>query len=147
MKTKFFLLVLNMLIFSGCLHQQKVNPPRKFAVILQADTDRHEGLARVVHALMYSKELLEAGYEVVLIFDGAGTGWALKLREPENKLHKLFVELQTKGIVEEICDYCSNAFHVKEKLMKKPETPFKKEYNGHPSIVKWINKGYELIIL
>ena len=49
---------------------------QKYLIILQAGTESHEGMARAVHALLYATELKEAGYEVALVFDGAGTEWA-----------------------------------------------------------------------
>ena len=47
----------------------------KAATIIFADTDRPEGLGRVVNALTTVKEFKEAGDEAVVIFDGAGTKW------------------------------------------------------------------------
>lgn len=119
----------------------------KFVIILQADTDRHEGLARALHALLYAKELKEGGAEVVLIFDGAGTGWAKMFRNPQHKLHLKYKELEKMGVTEEICDFCSGAFRVKEDLKKVPGTPLTGEFEGHPSLKKWLDLGYRVIVL
>ncbi len=51
----------------------------KYAIILQAGKESHEGMARAAHAFLYAKELKEHGHDVVLIFDGAGTEWAEEL--------------------------------------------------------------------
>ena len=45
----------------------------KAAVIVLADTETHGDLARFVNAMLTSKEFAEAGDDVELIFDGAGT--------------------------------------------------------------------------
>lgn len=119
---------------------------KKFAVILQADTDRHEGMARAVHALLYSLEMKRAGYPVVLIFDGAGTGWAEKLRDPKHPLHARYEEVKKAGVTEVVCDFCSGAFGVKDSL-KKENAPFAAEFEGHPSILKWVKQGYKVIVL
>ncbi len=126
-------------------HAQKARG-RNFAVILQADTGGHEGLARALHALLYAEELKEGGYSVVLIFDGAGTTWAEALQDSTNKLHSLYEQLKRVGVVEEICDFCSGAFRVKQSL-KSRNVPLFSEFKGHPSIKKWVDEGYEIIVL
>jgi len=119
----------------------------KFAVILQAGTESHEGLARALHALLYSKELVEAGYEVVLIFDGAGTTWAKESENPQHKLHGVYLGLKKLGITQEICDYCAGAFKVKADLIDRQVALLRNSYGGHPSIAKWVKQGYNLLVL
>lgn len=119
---------------------------QKYLLILQAGTEGHEGMARAVHALLYATELDAAGYDVTLIFDGAGTEWADALRDPANKLHARYQALKEAGITEIICDFCAGAFDVKETLQG-GEVPLVAEYEGHPSIVKWIRQGYVPIVL
>ena len=131
----------------GCKTLQGTTGTRKFVIILQAGTESHEGLARAVHALMYSAELLEAGHKVVLIFDGAGTEWAKALRDPQHRLHSTYQKLAALGAIEEVCDFCSGAFGVKEELTKFGQVPLVGTYNGHPSLAKWINSGYTVIVL
>ena len=118
-----------------------------YAIVLQAGNETNEGMARAVHALLYAAELAEKGYEVVLIFDGAGTGWANELRKPENPLHKHYLKVQELGMVEEICDYCADQFKVKATLSERQKLLLAGDYEGHPSLVKWIEKGYQLIVL
>ena len=130
------------LILTGCA----VKTPQKFAIILQAGTETHEGLARALHAMLYAKELKEKGHPVVLIFDGAGTEWAEALEHPDNKLHPIYEQLKQSGITEIVCDFCSTAFKVKPAL-EKVGAHFDNAYNGHPSIAKWVNQGYQLLVL
>ena len=82
---------------AGCAMCPASPAKGKFVIILQAGTESHEGLVRAVHALLYSAELLEAGHEVVLIFDGAGTEWARALRKPKHKLHARHKRLADLG--------------------------------------------------
>ena len=132
---------------AGCAMCPASRPKGKFLVILQAGTETHEGLARAVHALLYSAELLEAGHDVVLLFDGAGTEWARALRDPKHKLHARYKKLAGLGVVEEVCDFCSGAFKVKDDLKKIGGVPLVGTYSGHPSLVKWIDAGYAVIVL
>jgi hypothetical protein len=119
----------------------------KYAIILHSGNETNEGKSRAVHALLYARDLAEHGNTVVLIFDGAGTGWANELRKPENPFHKHYVKVQELGTVIEICDYCAEAFKVKKDLPKQQKKLLVGDYEGHTSISKWANKGYTLIVL
>ena len=120
----------------------------KYDIILQAGKESHEGMARAVHAFLYAKELKEHGHDVVLIFDGAGTEWAEELSNPESqsKLKPMYEQLRQAGITEIICDFCAGAFAVKDRLSQR-QVPLTAEYAGHPSIAKWVDQGYALIVL
>jgi hypothetical protein len=121
--------------------------PGKFAIVLQAGAETNEGKARALHALMYARELSENGYSVVLIFDGAGTGWAMEFSKPEHPFNTHYKKLVEMGMVEEICDYCAEKFEIKEKLVERQKMYLTGAYEGHPSLLKWIEKGYEVIVL
>lgn len=138
-------LVLMVALATGFAAEEKEKG--KYAIVLQAGSETHEGMARAVHALLYARELAESGYQVALIFDGAGTGWANELRKPENALHKHYLKIKELGMVEEICDYCAEAFEVKDDLPEQQKKLLISEYEGHPSLVKWIEKGYQVIVL
>ena len=118
----------------------------KYAIILHSGNETNEGKARAVHALLYARDLAEHGNTVVLIFDGAGTGWANELRKPENPFHKHYLKMQELGTVVEICDYCADAFDVKKDLPEKQKKLLIGDYEGHTSISKWANKGYTLLV-
>lgn len=120
----------------------------KFAIILQAGIKSEDGAARAKHLFLYAQELKEKGHEVVVIFDGAGTTWAEELSKEDSQsfLKKGYDVFRQKGIVEIICDYCAGAFKVKESLQERGAN-LVGDYEGHPSIVKWVEQGYQLIIL
>lgn len=56
----------------------------KVAVVVLAGTESHADLGRIVNALGTAKEFKEAGDEVQVIFDGAGTEWVAELSNPEH---------------------------------------------------------------
>lgn len=120
----------------------------KFAIILQAGTKSEDGPARAKHLFLYAQELKEKGHEVVVIFDGAGTMWAEELSKKDSQsfLKKDYDAFKQKGIVVIICDYCAGAFQVKE-LLQERGANLVGDYKGHPSIAKWVEQGYQLIVL
>lgn len=142
-------LLIAVLLLSGLAFAEEVKekPKGKYAIILQAGNETNEGKARAVHALLYARELAEKGYDVALIFDGAGTGWANEFSKPENPLHKHYAKIKEFGLVEEICDYCAESFKVKGDLPEQQKKLLVGDYEGHPSLVKWIERGYKIIVL
>ena len=122
-------------------------PKGKYAIILQAGNETNEGAARAVHALLYARELAEKGYDVALVFDGAAAGWALEFKNADNPLNKHYEKVVELGAVLEICDYCAEHFDVKSRLSDQQKALLAGDYEGHPSLVRWIEKGYAIISL
>jgi hypothetical protein len=119
----------------------------KTLIILFAEPGRHESLGRALHALLYAKELKESKLEVKLIFDGGGTKWASDMVKPDNILNSLFTEVKEMGIIDGICDYCIGAFKADRTVIEDSYLPIAGEYDGHPSIAKYIKEGYQVITL
>jgi hypothetical protein len=84
----------------------------KAAAIVFADTGSPEALGRVMNALTTAHEFKEAGHDVVVVFDGAGTKWVAELSRENHKYHGLFEEV--RDVVAGACSYCAEAFGVKE---------------------------------
>ena len=119
----------------------------KYLIILQAGNETNEGGARALHALLYASELAEGGHDVTLIFDGAGSGWAVEFQKKDHPLHEKYVKMAKMGVVLEICDHCSEHFKVKEQLTEQQLTLLAGDYEGHPSLLRWVDQGYQLVVL
>jgi len=114
----------------------------KAATIVFADTDRAEGLGRVVNALTTAKEFKETGDEARVIFDGAGTKWVAELSEEDHKYHRLFEDVRDQ--VDGACAYCAQAFGVKDQVQQEG-VELLGDYEGHPSIHGLIGDGYHVV--
>lgn len=119
----------------------------KIAIILNTEPGTNDALGKAFHALLYAKELKEGGHDVRLLFDAGGTKWVEEMADPENKLHLLFEEVKKLGVIDGVCDFCTDAFNANREAITKAGLPFISENNGHPSILKRVNKGYQLITL
>ncbi|MDX1642539.1 MAG: hypothetical protein R3220_12625 [Balneolaceae bacterium] len=114
----------------------------KVAVVVLTDTETHESLGRVVNSLELAKELQEHDDDVKIIFDGAGTKWIPELEDEEHDAHPLF-----KAVTDSIygaCKFCSKAFGVFEEV-KSSEVELLDEYDQHPSLRNFIEKGYQIV--
>ena len=114
----------------------------KAAVIVLADTETHGDLARVVNAMMTATEFAEAGDDVELMFDGAGTQWPGVLVDPDHKSHRLFE--QVHEVISGACAFCSRAFDVEDGV-RKADVLFLEEYKGHPSVRRLVEEGREVL--
>ncbi len=119
----------------------------KTAIILHAEPGTHDSMGRALHALLYTKELKESGNDVILIFDGGATKWITEFKKPDHKLASLYDEVIDSDVILGVCDYCIGAFGGDQEEVKKDGIPVIGEYNGHPSIAKLIDEGFQIITL
>jgi hypothetical protein len=114
----------------------------KFAVVVLAGTETHEGLGRIVNALEAAKEFHEAGDEVTIVFDGAGAQGVAEISDPDHKAHALYTALRSQ--IQGACSYCANAFGVRTRLQK-AEVPLLSDYDDHPSLRSLVQQGYQIL--
>jgi hypothetical protein len=114
----------------------------KVGIVVLADTETHGDLGRVVNALLTAREATEAGDEVRLIFDGAGTGWIGELANPEHRSHPLYQSV--KDQITGACRYCAGAFGATAAI-EAAGVPLLDEYHQHPSLRRLIADGFAVL--
>lgn len=116
----------------------------KFLIIVHASDT--EG-AKAAHALLYAKELNEAGIEVKIMFDGAGVkSLAGFITNTERPTHNLYLQLKEQGIIIGVCEYCTTAMGVADPVLQSGIMALN-EVNGHPSIAEYVKQGFTPIIM
>lgn len=110
-------------------------------VLVLADTETKEALGRVVNAMQTAKEFKDAGDEVRVVFDGAGTRWIGELGSSAHKYHGLFASLKDRAGA---CSYCAAAIGVKS-AVEQQEVTLLDEFDGHPSLRRAVSEGYQVI--
>ena len=91
---------------------------------------------------MAAREHKDAGDAVTVVFDGAGTKAAAAFAEESHDYHELYAAVQ--DTVAGACDYCAGAFGVKQDV-ENLGIALLDEYEGHPSIKKLVDQGYEVV--
>jgi hypothetical protein len=114
----------------------------RISAVVLADTETHGELARVLNALSLVQEAADAGDDVELVFDGAGTKWIPELAKPEHKLHGIFENVRPH--IAGACAFCVNAFEVRD-AVRDAQVPLLNEYHGHPSLRQRVADGYEVV--
>jgi hypothetical protein len=114
----------------------------KAAIVVLADTTSKEGLGRISNALTSAQEFKDAGDEVTIVFDGAGTRWIPELSDPDHKYNRNFESI--KDEIAGACNYCANAFGVKDEV-KESGVTLLGDYKGHPSLRTLVSDDYQVI--
>lgn len=114
----------------------------KACFVLLADTDTHEATGRMANALTSAKEFVDAGDDVALVFDGAGTRWVPELESEDRRYHRIYTELLDH--IAGACAYCAQAFGVKDKI-EASSVKLLSDYRGHPSPHTFVSDGYQVI--
>lgn len=109
----------------------------KIAIVILAGNEGHENMARVTNALEAAKEFHEAGDELELIFDGAGTQWIEKLDDESHDLHEIYSSVSENS---KACSFCASAFDTDIGDVENSD-----ENDGHPSFKELVDNGYEVI--
>ena len=114
--------------------------PLKVAIVIFEDIKRDS--ARVYRALVTAEELMEAGDEVTVVFDGSGTESLASVLDPASRLHALFerVRPQIRGA----CRYCARSHGVLEPI-EGAGIPLLSEYKQHASLVALVREGYTVL--
>jgi hypothetical protein len=113
----------------------------KAAIVVLADTETAGDLGRVVNALTTAKEFKEAGDEVTIVFDGAGTKWIPELSNG-HQYSRLFGDVRDK--IAGACEYCSKAYGVRDGV-ESAGVELLGEYEQHPSLHRYASDGYQVI--
>lgn len=114
----------------------------KVAIIVLADSERHEGLGRVVNAMIAASEMSDAGDDVRLIFDGGGTVWPGELTKEDHPAHALWESVH--DVVAGACSYCADAFEARSGV-EQAGVRMLEEYKRHPSFRSLLADGYQVI--
>jgi hypothetical protein len=111
------------------------------AILVLAGTETHADLGRITNALQAAKEFDDAGDDVEILFDGAGTQWVAELTDDDHDLNPLYESLEDHVSV---CEYCSGAFGVEGSVEASDATSVG-EFEGHPSVRDLVTDGYEVV--
>ena len=114
----------------------------KIAIVVFSDTNTMEALGKVSNAFVLATEAIEAGDELKIIFEGAGTKWIGELEKEDHKLHGLYQNIKSK--ITGVCKFCSQVFGVKNEV-EKAGLPLLDEYKDHPSLRNLFSEGFHLI--
>lgn len=100
------------------------------------------GISAVYRALMFVDELLRAGDDVALVFDGAGSTALAEVLKPESALHRAWTK--AAPALRGVCAYCAKSYEVREEL-EAAGIPMLGDDRGHASLRGLLLEGRQII--
>ncbi len=100
------------------------------------------GQSAIYRALMGAQELRNAGDDVVIVFDGAGSTAAAEMAQSEHRFHTLFINVMPA--VRGVCRFCAQSYGVLD-AVQAAELPLLEDDRGHASLRALLIEGRQII--
>jgi hypothetical protein len=114
---------------------------QKIAIVIYSNVTT-EAPSRAYRAFGFAAELLAAGDDVAIIFDGGGSATLAAVIDPAHDLHRAW--LRAAPALRGACSYCAKAYGVKDAL-EAAGLPLLAEDHGHASLRGLLLEGRQII--
>lgn len=114
--------------------------PHRIAIGIYEDAARD--LARPYRGLLTALEFLEAGDDVIVVYDGSGVDTLAAAADPGHQLHRLVEKLH--DVTLGACGFCAKAHGVSDTLADAGWTLLG-DYKGHASVRDLVADGRTLL--
>ncbi|WP_406659625.1 DsrE family protein [Methanolobus sp. ZRKC3] len=98
-----------------------------------------------IHSLMNSLEMKEKGYDVKLIIEGSATRLIREAVEDKKPFTELYEKARDSGLIDCVCRACAAKTESLESA-KEQNLALRDEMSGHPSMTRYLEDGYEVIV-
>lgn len=98
------------------------------------------------HALLNLMDMRGRDWDARLVIEGTATKQIVELDDPGKPFADLYAWARKEGAIDCVCQACSSKTGVLDKA-KEQGLPLCKELKGHPSIARYIDEGFEIIVL
>jgi hypothetical protein len=113
----------------------------KIAIVIYSNVTT-EAKSRAYRAFGFAAELMAAGDDVTIVFDGGGSATLAAVMDPAHDLHRAWkrVAASLRGV----CGYCAKAYGVHEQL-NAAGIPMLADDHGHASLRALLGEGRQII--
>lgn len=101
-----------------------------------------EAPSRAYRALGFVAELLKAGDDVALVFDGGGSATLAAILDPAHDLHRAWKK--AAPALRGVCGYCAKAYGVHAELAE-ADVAMLTEDHGHASLRALLEEGRQIV--
>lgn len=98
------------------------------------------------HAMINALEMKQKGYDVKLIIEGMATGAIAQLSDGSKPFSDLYHKIRSEGLIDCVCLACSTKTGAK-KQAEEQGLRLCGEMSGHPSMSRYTDAGYEIIVM
>jgi hypothetical protein len=113
----------------------------KIAIVIYSNVTT-EAKSRAYRAFGFAAELMAAGDDVIVVFDGGGSATLAAVLDPKHDLHRAWkrVAASLRGV----CSYCAKAYGVQDALIA-AGIPMLADDHGHASLLALLGEGRQII--
>jgi hypothetical protein len=97
------------------------------------------------HVLLNALDMKERGYEVKVIVEGTATQQVKLLAEEGRPFANLYRGVKDLGLIDCVCQACASVSGSLEAALEQGLTVCD-EMSGHPSIARYMEAGYEVLV-
>jgi len=97
------------------------------------------------HLLLHGIDMHEKGFEVKIIIEGTATKLVPELAKPDNPMHKLYEKVKAMDMIAGACRACSKKMNALDAVTSEG-LKLLDEMAGHPSIARYKQEGYDVIV-
>ena len=97
-----------------------------------------------VHVLLNAINMNDKGYEVKIVIEGSATKLVPELAKEGNPMFRLYEKAKGLNLVDGACKACSNKMGTVE-AVKAQGLRLLDEMNGHPSMARYREEGFEIV--
>ncbi len=97
-----------------------------------------------IHVLLNALDMKERGYHAQIVVEGSATKLTPALAKADHPLHALWEKVKQAGLVGGVCEACSRKMGTLDAASEQGLTALN-EMNGHPSMARYRDDGYEIL--
>ncbi|TFF95234.1 MAG: cytoplasmic protein [Promethearchaeota archaeon] len=97
-----------------------------------------------IHVILNALDMNERGYDIKVIVEGSACKLAEEFENESNPMYSLYRQLKDSELIDCFCKACSNKMG-SLKTVENLGFATCDEMKGHPSMAKYIEKGYNII--
>ncbi|WP_321429041.1 hypothetical protein [uncultured Methanolobus sp.] len=99
-----------------------------------------------IHALMNALDMKDKGYDVKLIIEGSATRLVKEAEGEKKPFTALYLKVKDAGLIDCVCRACASKMESLESA-KNQELPLCDEMYGHPGMARYMDDGYEIVVV
>ena len=96
------------------------------------------------HVLLNALDMAEKGHEVEIVIEGAATKQIVELANPQKPFAQQYKRVKDQGLVTAVCKACANKMGALT-AAEEQGLPLSGEMSGHPPLIEYAARGYQII--
>ena len=97
------------------------------------------------HVLMNALDMKEKGYETCVVIEGTATRQIVELADSSKPFANLYAKAKEEGLIDAVCKACASMNKALDGALEQGLT-LADEMSGHPSIARYMEEGFEILI-